>query len=127
MLQPWPRIAMPADASPLSSHSHIEALMMITQALATAGNTNLVYGLLGAYLESVQAHDIGRVLPEELTRLPIRGERDVANRHMGARELYARCVGETGRHDPLLAEIAEVMGAALQRLRAFEELLEHAA
>ncbi|HEY9445566.1 MAG TPA: hypothetical protein VIQ62_00695 [Burkholderiales bacterium] len=99
---------------------------MITDVLATADDTHDVYALLVAYFEAVRAHDSGLTLPESLTRLPVRSAHEIACRYADARELYARCAGETGHHDVLLAEITDVTGAALHRLHVLEELLEHA-
>jgi len=101
--------------------------MMITDALATIDDTHDVYRLLAAYFEAVHGHDSGLTLPENLTRLPVGSAHDVARRCADARELYARCAGETGHHDMLLAEIADVTGTALHRLHVLEGLLERAA
>lgn len=101
--------------------------MKITEAIAAARDTGVVYGLLGAYFEAVQAHDIALTLPARLTRMPIGGMLDVARRHAEARELYTRCVAEQRRLDPLLGEIAEVCGTAVQRLQWLDRPLERAA
>jgi len=94
--------------------------MIITEALARADTVHAVFFLLAAYIEAVQSHDGGLTLPEAITRLPVRGERDLATRHADARALYTRCLGETGRQVPLIAELSDVYGVALNRLRTLQ-------
>lgn len=101
--------------------------MKITDAIAAAPDTGAVYGLLGAYFEAVQGHDIALTLPARLTCLPIDGMLDVARRHSEARELYMRCAAGQQRLDPLLGEFSEVCGTALQRLKCLSRPLERAA
>lgn len=101
--------------------------MMITDALSTAEDVTAVYALLCAYFEAVHGSGSGRGLPDSLTRLPLDGYRDLTRRYAESSELYARCLGETDRHDPLLAEISDVAGIALQRLDALELMMDRAA
>ncbi|MGE5525992.1 MAG: hypothetical protein ACM3SS_19935 [Rhodospirillaceae bacterium] len=101
--------------------------MKITEAIATATDVRVVYGLLEAYFEAVRAYDIALTLPQRLTRVPIAGALDVARRHAEARDLYARSVAERSRLDPMLGEFADVCRTAIQRLQCLDCPTEAAA
>ncbi len=101
--------------------------MKITEAIQTASDACVVYGLVDAYLEAVERHEMAVVLPTRLTRMPIKSVIDVVRCYAEARELYARCAIENGRLDPLLAEMVEVCSAGIERLRVLERPAERAA
>jgi hypothetical protein len=101
--------------------------MNIIEALGGATDAGHVHALLEAYLDAVQCHDYGLTVPPAVTRLPIQGEDDISRRYADALILNIRCIGETGRHDPLVAEVADVCHAALRRLESLAAQLEQAA
>jgi hypothetical protein len=94
--------------------------MIITQALAGMESTAAIFFLLTSYFDAVRWHEGAATLPQELLRLPLQGNADVAARHAETSALQSRCLGETGLSSPLLVELSSVLDLALHRLRALQ-------
>lgn len=93
--------------------------MKITEAIQMADTTHVVYFLLSAYVETLDYCDPARCyIPDVVTRLPIAGMTDVSGRASTVRSLTDGCAQSESR--PLIEEVAEVFGAALQRLEYLE-------
>lgn len=101
--------------------------MVITEALRTASSSEAVARLLTAYLEAVVAYDAGYTVPDALTRLPVRGERDIAARYAEATTVLRRRLAESHPNLVLVAEAVDVFGTAWERMCALDRLWERAA
>lgn len=101
--------------------------MKITEALAIADTEHVVYFLLTAYVETLAFYDpLRSCLPEHVKRLPIAGMSDVSER---LRAVLPSAIEQSTQSQarPLLHEVIEVFGAALERLQYFQKQVLHQA
>ncbi|MGZ5094423.1 MAG: hypothetical protein ACXWCY_20470 [Burkholderiales bacterium] len=95
--------------------------MKITEAIKTADTEHVVYFLLTAYVETLDYYDpLRSCLPEHVKRLPMTGMSDVSERLRALRTAIGKYAQSQARL--LIEEVVEVFGAALQRLRALQNV-----
>ena len=95
--------------------------MQITDAIRTADTEHVVYFLLTAYIETLHYYDpLRSALPEDVKRLPMSGLSDVAERLRALRAATERYAHSQVRL--LIEEVVEVFRAALQRIRALQNV-----
>jgi hypothetical protein len=89
---------------------------MVERAIASAETEHVVYFLLTAWLEARAHAECDARLPDELARLPVRGEAEVQRRLRTARKCAAEA--RDAKRAQSLEQAADILRAATVRLSA---------